>query len=192
MKRIITISGTPGSGKSTIAKALVKKFGAKRVYVGQYMRSLAKKQKMTLAELNKLAQSDPSIDIKADQLTAKRARLLAKKYPVIVEGRVQFYFLPESSKLFIKCNVTEAAKRIWKDLQDEQKNKERNEAKVKNIAGLQKEIVIRKKSELLRYKKYYKLNHYLPKHYDFILDTSHITAEQAIEKTLLFLSKKSK
>jgi cytidylate kinase len=192
MKRIITISGTPGSGKSTIAKALCQKFKAKRVYVGQYMRTLARKKNMTLAELNKLAQSDPNIDIQADQNTAKKARRLAKKYPVVVEGRVQFYFLPESTKLFIKANASESAKRIWQDLQDAKKNKQRNEAKVKNIDDLKKEIIIRKKSELLRYKKYYKLNHYLPKHYDFILDTSHINAEQAISKTLDFLKKKPK
>lgn len=192
MQRIITISGTPGSGKSTVAKALCKKFKAKRVYVGQYMRELARHKNMTLAELNYLAQSDPSIDIKADKETAKRARHLAKKYPAVVEGRVQFHFLPESTKIFIKANVTEAAKRIWKDLKNAKKNKERNEAKVKNIGELKKQILIRKKSELLRYKKYYHLNHYLLKHYDFVLDTSHITAQQAIEKTLAFLDKKPK
>jgi cytidylate kinase len=189
MKRIITISGTPGSGKSTIAKALCKKFKAKRVYVGHYMRELARQRKMTLAELNHLAQSDPNIDIKADQETAKKARRLAKKYPVVVEGRVQFYFLPESTKIFIKCNITESAKRIWKDLQDEKKSKQRNEAKVRNITDLKKEILIRKKSELLRYKKYYNLNHYLAKNYDFILDTSDIDAQKAIAKTITFLKK---
>lgn len=192
MQRIITISGTPGSGKSTVAKALCKKFKAKRLYVGQYMRELARQKNITLAQLNTLAQSDPQIDIKADEETAKQARRLAKKYSVVVEGRVQFHFLPESTKIFIKANVAEAAKRIWKDLKDAQKNKERNEAKVKNIGELKKQILIRKKSELLRYKKYYHLNHYLLKHYDFVLDTSHITAQQAIEKTLVFLDKKPK
>lgn len=192
MKRIVTISGTPGSGKSTIAKALCKKYKAKRVYIGHYMRELARQKKMTLAELNYLAQSDPNIDIKADQETAKKARRLAKKYPVIVEGRVQFYFLPESTKIFIKCALAESAKRIWKDLLDEKKNKQRNEAQVKNITDLKKEIQIRKKSELLRYKKYYNLNHYLAKNYDFILDTSSITAQEAIDKTLNFLKKAPK
>ena len=192
MKRIITISGTPGSGKSTITKALCKKYKAKRLSVGHYMRELARQKKMTLAELNSLAQSDPTIDRQADQITAKRARLLAKKTPVVVEGRIQFYFLPESTKIFIKSNVTEAAKRIWGDLKDAEKNKKRNEAKVKNIDELKKEIIIRKKSELLRYKKYYGLNHYLAKHYDFILDTSHITAKEAIKKTLHFLDKRTK
>ncbi len=189
MHPIITISGTPGSGKSTIAKAICKKLKAKRIYVGQYMRELARKKGMTLAELGKLAQTDPKIDIKADKETAKNARQLAKRYPVVVEGRVQFHFLPESIKLFIKANLEQAAKRIWKDLNNSAKNKKRNEAKVKNISELKKQILIRKKSELIRYKKYYHLNHCQTKHYDFVLDTSHINAKQAIDKTWVYLQK---
>lgn len=192
MKTIITISGTPGSGKSTVAKALCLKLKAKRIYVGQYMRELARQKNMTLAELGKLAQSDPSIDIKADQETAKKARRLAKKSIVIVEGRVQYHFLPESIKIFIKTNLNEAAKRIWKDLKDEEKNRQRNEAKVKNIQELKKQIQLRKKSELLRYKKYYKLNHYQSKNYDFVLDSSKIDAQTAIARTMNFLKKRLK
>ncbi len=192
MKPIITISGTPGSGKSTVAKALCKKFKAKRIYVGQYMRELARQKNMTLAELGKLAQKDPSIDIKADKETAKQAKKLAKKNIVVVEGRVQYHFLPKSIKIFIKTNLNEAAKRIWKDLRDEQKNKQRNEARVKNIKELKKQIQIRKKSELLRYKKYYGLNHYQKKNYDFVLDSSHIDAQTAIKRTINFLQERLK
>ena len=136
-----------------------------------------------------LAQKNPQIDLKADKTTARQARQLAKKNMVIVEGRVQFYFLPESIKMFIKTNVDEAVKRIWKDLKNKKRNKTRNEANVKNINELKKQILVRKKSELARYKKYYNLNHYLAKHYDFILDTSHINAQQAIAKTNDYLQK---
>lgn len=189
MHPIITISGTIGSGKSTIAKALCKELKAQRIYVGQYMRELARKKHLNLAELGRLAEKDPQIDIRADKETAKRARLLAKKGLVVVEGRVQYHFLPESIKIFIKTNINEAAKRIWKDLNNATVSQQRNEANVKNITELKKEIRTRKKSELVRYKKYYRLNHYLAKNYDFILDTSQINAQTAIKKTLIFINR---
>lgn len=189
MYPIITISGTLGSGKSTIAAMLCKKLNARRIYVGQYMRELARKKHITLAELGKLAENDPSIDIKADKETARRANLLAKKWPVVVEGRVQYHFLPKSIKIFIKASLEQGAKRIWKDLNNEEKNKQRNEAKVKNIAELKQQMRRRKKSELMRYKKYYHLNHLQTKNYDFVLDTSKISAHQAINKTWIYLQK---
>ena len=192
MYPIISISGNAGSGKSTIAKIITAKLKAQRIYVGGLRRQLALDKSMSLAQLNEYALKHPETDVDIDKAAAEQARSLAQNNLVVIEGRTQFYFLPESTKLFIKANVTESAKRIWKDLQDEKKNKQRNEATVKNIGELKKEIVTRKKSELLRYKKYYKLNHYLPKHYDFILDTSDITAEQAIAKTFNFLKKKNR
>ena len=45
---IITVSGTPGSGKSTVAKLLEGKTGLKYVYSGMTFRELATKHNMSL------------------------------------------------------------------------------------------------------------------------------------------------
>jgi cytidylate kinase len=71
MHQIITISGDPGSGKSTIAQELAKKLKAKRIYVGEIRREIARKKGLTLAELNKYAEKHPETDVDIERLLAK-------------------------------------------------------------------------------------------------------------------------
>ena len=49
----ITISGTPGSGKTTIAQLLHEKLGIKYVNSGMLFRETAEKYKLSLAEFGK-------------------------------------------------------------------------------------------------------------------------------------------
>ena len=58
----ITISGTPGSGKTTVARLLEKKLGLKHIYLGMIFRELADKEKMTLEEFGKYCEENPEID----------------------------------------------------------------------------------------------------------------------------------
>jgi len=183
-KFIITISGDPGSGKSTIAKELAKKFKAKRIYVGQIRRKIAKDKNMTLQELNQYAEKHPETDVDVDKKVAAQARQAAKKQNVIVEGRTQFYFLPESLKIYIKVSLDEAAKRIWKDLQKQASKKERNEGDINSLAQLKKSIKQRIASDKKRYKKYYNIDHTQKSHYDLIIDTTKLNKKQAITQSL--------
>ena len=50
---IITISGTPGSGKSTVAKMIATKLGFKHYSTGDFMRQMAKERGISLEELSK-------------------------------------------------------------------------------------------------------------------------------------------
>jgi predicted cytidylate kinase len=177
MDNIITISGSEGSGKSTIIKYLQGKLNADRIDVGEIRREYAKSKGLTLEELNKLAIDNPESDVKIDNQTAIRARELAEKNLVIVGGRTQFHFLPESFKLYIKCDLDESAKRIWKDLQN---NTNRNEGKINSLEALKKSLINRKESDLARYKKYYNLDHTDESQYDYVIDTTNITTQEAI------------
>ncbi len=181
-KLIITISGDPGSGKSTIAKELAKKLKAKRIYVGEIRRKLAKQKGLTLEQLNQYAQTHPETDVDIDKKVAKEARHLAKKYPVIVEGRTQFHFIPESFKLYIKVNLNEATKRIWKEMQSKTAKAARNEGNINSLAQLKKSIKARIANDKKRYKKYYNIDHTKKSNYDFVLDTTKLTKRQQINK----------
>ena len=192
MNPIITISGTPGSGKSTIGKALTKKYQGKRVYVGAIMRQIAKDKSMTMVELQKEMTDDPKIDIEVDKKAAQDARKLAKNSIVIVEGRTQFHLIPESIKLFIKVDVTEGAKRIWLSMQQEENRQKRNEANVNSLEELVEKTKQRKANNIARYTKYYNLDHTDESHYYFVLDTTDINAEQATQKVMDFIDNKLK
>lgn len=192
MYPIITISGPAGSGKSTIAESLAKQLSAERIYVGGIRRQLARDMGMNLAELNEYALTHPETDINVDKNAATQARKLAEKNIVIVEGRTQFYFIPESIKLYIKVDPQEGAKRIWQDIQIEINKNKRNEGKFNSLAEVEKYQKVRQSNDLARYQKYYQLDHTDEKHYNFILDTTHISAQEATDKALEYLNTKLK
>jgi predicted cytidylate kinase len=187
MKPIITISGPGGSGKSTIAKALVETYNAQRIYVGGIRRQIAKDKGMTLSELNEYALTHPETDVDVDKEAAQNARELAKKSIVVVEGRTQFHFLPESIKLYIKVSLEEGAKRIWQSLQTEEIKQQRNEAKVNSLEELIEKNQRRQEVDKQRYKKYYNIDHTDESQYDFVLDTTAISAEKSIKKVIDFI-----
>src|SRR3989344_394030 len=188
---IITISGTPGSGKSTIAQILAKKLHAERIYVGGIRRELAREKGMTLLELNEYAKTHPETDVDVDKKAAEQARKLnTKAKDVIVEGRVQFHFLPESVKLFIKVSPEEGARRIWKELQDAAAQQQRNEGKIESFEAMKKRIYQREEEDAARYQQYYGFDHRDESRYDFVLDTTTISAENAAETILKYLKKR--
>ena len=186
---IITISGVPGSGKSTAAEMLVKKLKAERIYVGGIRRELAREKGMTLQELNQYAATHPETDVNVDKMAAAKARELEQKGAiVIVEGRTQFHFLPESVKIYIKVNPEEGAKRIWKDLQNKTIQEKRNEGSISSFEAMKKRIYEREEEDAARYKKYYNIDHRDESQYDLIIDTTFITPEQAVEKIISFIT----
>ncbi len=190
---IITISGTPGSGKSTIAKILAEKLPAERIYVGGIRRELARERGLTLMELNEYAETHPETDVDVDEKAAVEARQLEKtKKTVIVDGRTQFHFLPESVKVFITVDIDEAARRIWKDLQQEGVRQQRNEGTITSRAEMKKSIRDRSENDQRRYRKYYHLDLTDTKQYDLVIDTTRITAEQGAERILRFLKESPK
>ncbi|MCX6744686.1 MAG: AAA family ATPase [Candidatus Parcubacteria bacterium] len=189
MHPIITISGTPGSGKSTIAQKLSEKLNAERIYVGAIRRELAREKGMTLEQLNEYGLTHPETDVDIDQKIAMQARQVAKKGPVIVEGRTQFHFIPESFKIFIKVTVEEGARRIWKQVQNAKEKKLRNEGEINSIIDLAADIKKRVENDKKRYKKYYNLDHTDESHYDLVIDTTDISAEQAASLILKTLPK---
>ncbi len=185
---IISISGTPGSGKSTIAKGLAKMFGIERVYAGGEFRQLARKMNMTAEELNEYAKGREEIDRELDQAVSTKARELAKRDgSAIAEGRTMYHFIPESLKLYIKVDPKEAAKRIWKDLQDTQASQDRNEDSVESVEATQEKIEVRQTKEVARYKVVYKTDISDESNYDFVLDTTNITADEATQKVAEFI-----
>lgn len=181
---IITISGTPGSGKSTVGKLLAKKFRYRYYSIGAIRRAMAKERGMTLQEFNVLGETKAFTDTEVDQWQAKLGR---EHDNLVVEGRTSFHFIPHAVKLFLAADLNVAAKRIFYD----GAHARRFEAShhYQNPAELAHGLKHRIASDTRRYKKYYGLNIFLKRHYDFYLDTTKLTPTQTVRKIMAFLAK---
>ncbi len=184
---IISISGDPGSGKSTIAKRLAEKLGWQRYYIGKLRREAAKQRGMTLAEYNKYGESHPETDKEVDEFQKKLGQ---EKDNFIIEGRTSWYFIPHSVKLYFKVDPLEGARRVFAELQ---KKNERNEGEnLNSIEDVLKSHQERQKSDDKRYRKYYNINCFDEKNFDFVIDTTNLTPDEVFAKVWDFIQSKAK
>ncbi len=177
---IITVSGNPGSGKSSVSRLLAKKLGFRHYSVGDLMRTLAKRRGISLLDISRKAEKDRSIDIELDKMQTDLGK---KQDNFIIDSRLGFHFISHSVKVFLEVRDEVAAERIFKDLKRDERENTSLEKTLENIKR-------RKKSERLRYRRYYSLDCYNKKQYDLILDTTHLSIEQVVEKILEFLEKR--
>ena len=163
----IVISGMPGSGKTTIAKYLARKFGLRHYSVGDFMRAIARKERKTLLELSKESEKSFRVDRKLDSMT----RALRNKDRFVIDSRIGWHFLPKSIKLFVKVDLKEASRRIF----NEKRGIERE-----NLSYSQtfRNIRRRMKSERRRYRKYYSIDVEDLSNYDIVIDTTGMSIEK--------------
>lgn len=184
---IISISGFHGSGKSTVAKKLAKKLSWPRYYMGGLRREAALKRGLTLAEYNKLGETDPSTDLEVDLFQKK---LGETEDNFIIEGRTSWHFIPHSLKIYIDVSLEEGANRIFKQLQ---KENNRNEDKdLKTLEDVIESLKKRHKSDTLRYKKYFNIDVHDKNNYDYIIDTTNLSIEEVFNNIYSFVNKKIK
>jgi len=167
-KMIITINGLPGSGKSTLAKFLARKLKMRYYSIGKKRRQLALSKGITIDELNKIGEKDPSTDKPIDDFQRK----IGKKDNIIVDGRLSWYFIPNSIKIFLKVDMKKGAERIMKA-------NRKSERKYKSLKDAINEIKERIDSDKKRYKKYYNINNvYDIKNYDIVMDTTDLSIKE--------------
>lgn len=177
---IISISGAHGSGKSTIAKQLAEKLGWPRYYMGVLRREAALHRGLSLAEYNKLGEEDPRTDLEVDEYQ----KLLGETSDdFVIEGRTSWHFIPHSLKLYFDVNKEEAARRIFNDL----KSRPEEATGAENLEDIKRILAERKASDDFRYRKYFNIEVYNPKNYDFYLDTSNLTIDEVRDKVFSFI-----
>lgn len=164
----ITVSGNPGSGKSTVAKLLEKKLGIKYVYSGMIFREMAKKYNMSLEEFGKYCEENSEIDKELDD---KQIEIL-RKGDVILEGRLAGWlaFLNNipAFKVAVVADLEIRAQRIV-------------EREKGNVEKRKKEILERERSEVLRYKTYYDIDLKDTSIYEIVIDSGDKTPEEIVD-----------
>jgi predicted cytidylate kinase len=172
----ITISGLPGSGKSTVAEILKKKLNLDYIYSGNIFRKMAIKYNMNLDEFGKYCEKNKNVDEELDKYQLE----MIQKGNIIVEGRISGWLayrnnIP-SMKIFLQADLeTRAGRIIKREKGDFEKRK--------------KEILERERSESNRYNKYYNINLDDISIYDLVINTSDKLPEEIVKIILDNLKK---
>ncbi len=180
---IISINGDEGSGKSTVAKKLAIVLGLPRYYMGQILRDMAKKRNLSLVEYLKIGETDPSVDREVDNYLLELAN---REKSFIIESRTAWHLIPDSIKIYFQVDEIEGAKRIFKELQES--NTRNEDKKTGTLEEVLESNRRRRETDDFRYQKYYGINIRDPKNYDFVLDTTRLTREEVLNKTLEFIN----
>ncbi len=167
----ITLSGELGSGKSTVASYLISKMPFKIVSAGLLFRQLAAKHGMSAKEFNEFIENDPKYDHYVDDTMAELGKTDEK---IIFDSRMAWHFVPSSFKIYLYVDVDTATERIFND-------KGRVSESYSDKETARREIIDRRKSELLRYQNFYHCNLDDYSNYDLVVDTSHATREEVNE-----------
>jgi len=182
---IISFNGFPGSGKSTVAEKLAEKLGWPHYNIGKIRREKARERGLSLAEYNKLGETDPSTDIEVDEYQKKLGQ---EKDNFIIDGRQSWNFIPHSLKIFLKVDEKIGAERVFDQLQKENhRNEDNNLNTVDDLVESQRK---RMESDRKRYLKYYNIDVFKPENYDFVLDTSNLSREEVMEKVYEYVKSK--
>jgi CMP/dCMP kinase len=182
---IISFCGDNGSGKSTAAIKVAKELGFKHYHMGQVLRDIAKEKNITLEELHELRDKDPNFDKSVDDFLIKLGK---ESDNFVIESRTAWFFLPNSLKIYLKVEEKEAAKRIFLELQNENKRNEGNnlDSEEKVLESIKK----RRDKDNKTYQNLYGIDIRDKKHFDFILDTTHLSIEEVFQKVMEFVNSK--
>lgn len=156
-KAVITISGPPGSGKTSCAADLAKLLGLNFLSSGSVFRELAKQRGLTLEEFSKVAEQDSSIDKEIDSMTQRKAR----EGGIVIEGRLAAWFAKDYAdlKVYLTAPLNERARRVAQ--RDGISFREALQA-----------ITARELNERRRYREYYGIDVDDLSIYDVVLNTS--------------------
>jgi cytidylate kinase len=162
-KRIITLGGMPGSGKSSTGRRLAELLGYTRLSSGDFFRDMAHRRGISVEEINRVAENDVSFDHETDAWI----RAQGESQDFVIDSRTAFHWIPQAFKVFLKLDPHIAARRTFLHIQ--------KEGRVGQMAASAEEVyektVARIDSERKRYAALYGLDYTDEAQYDLVVDT---------------------
>lgn len=180
---IITLSGLPGAGKSTLKNLLAERLGLKKYSMGDMRGEMAKARGITIDQLNDIGLTDASTDGDVDRF---QETLGKTQDNFVIDGAMSWYFIPHSKKIFLKVDPRVGAERIFAD-RDRNPNRT-DEPDYQTVEETQVALAARAAHNDERYKKWYNGASYLTEsNYDLVIDTTHLTTEEVLQKIIDFV-----
>jgi predicted cytidylate kinase len=165
----VAIAGLPGSGKTTAARMVAERLGVRLVSAGALFRGMAAERGLTLEEFSALAERDGKIDRMLDEAMADEAR----RGQVVLEGRLTAWVCAQASVPAFKVRL-DAAPLVRAE-------------RIARREGIQVEEALRANelregSERLRYRTIYGVDLEDATHYDLVLSTEAMPAEEVAQR----------
>lgn len=164
-KHIITISGRPGSGKSTTAKLAAAELSYDHFSSGDLFRAVAREQGVNLLDANLSAEQNSEIDTLVDTRLQEIGKTEDRQ---VIDSRTAWHWMPGSFKVFLDLDIRTAAERILSEIDDERSSSEHVHDDIDAYADT---LQARLDSESRRYRKLYDIDPYDMTSYDLVVDT---------------------
>ena len=161
---IITITGLPGSGKTSIAKELARHLHLKHYSMGDIFRKIAKKRKVSVLSLTKKGKLMNYMD--------KEQKIIARKGNCIIDSRLGAYLIKNADiRIYIYANLETRIRRIAK----------REKISYKEARH---ETLSREREELKHYKEAYNIDYRDKNLYNIIFKTENLSVGISVKKLL--------
>lgn len=174
-KKIISIAGDLGSGKTTVTSLMQRDLGYEIYRNGNYFRKLAVEHGMSVTEFNVYVKDHPEIDRKIEQSAKEYAE---SHDELIIDARLGWYAVPYSFKVYLTVDLDESARRAFND--PNRKASENFETVEEQKADLKKRFEL----ENARYFELYGVHKEDLNNYDFVLDTTNLSPEEVNRKII--------
>ena len=166
---LVTLSGLPGSGTSTVARLVAAELGLDHLDGGTVFRTVAAEQGVSLAEYAAMAEHDENIDRALDDRLTDRARA----GDVLLESRLSGWLATRAGldglTVWIRCDEVERARRVGgRDGHDVDAALDHNRQ--------------REASERARYLGYYEIDLTDLSIYDLVLDSTDVGPSELVAR----------
>lgn len=169
LELLVTVSGPPGSGASTLSRRVAENLGVQRVDGGDLFRELAEEHDMSLTQLQAKADEDPAIDRRLDERLQRTAEVWgASSKGFVLESRLAGWLAGNRADL-----------RVWVDAPEEVRV-----GRTRDRREMTAEMRVREVTEAGRFDAQYGVDLGDTSFYDLSLNTARWSVQGCVEIVL--------